>query len=189
MFNFASIKPKQMNPYQLIDAYYSSQPDLHFILVTHSNQVKNKSVEVAKKHPELNANLQFIEEAALLHDIGIFMTDAPRIHCHGLSLYIQHGFLGAELLRNEGLEAHALVSERHTGVGISLDTIENRHLALPLKDMRPMSIEEKIICYADKFYSKTELHKEHNLERIQKSLNHHDKSHWEIFKEWHGLFA
>ncbi len=189
MFNFVSTSVQQMNPHQLIDKYYSSQTDLHFVITTHSNQVKDKALDVIRKHPELKADAVFIEEAALLHDIGIFMTDAPRIHCHGLSLYIQHGFLGSELLRKEGFEAHALVSERHTGVGISQETIIDRQLPLPVRDMLPLTVEERIICYADKFYSKTELHKEHNLERIQKSLSHHHPSHWDIFKEWHSIFG
>lgn len=184
-----SVNFKQMNPFQIIDRYYSKFPDLHYILVTHSNQVKDKALEVIQNHPELNADRQFVEEAALLHDIGIFMTDAPRIHCYGLSLYIQHGFLGAELLRSEGLEKHALVSERHTGTGISLELIQQRNLPLPVKNMRPLSVEEKIICYADKFYSKTELHRQHSLERIEKSLSHHDPAQWELFKEWNSLYG
>ena len=35
----------------------------------------------------------------MLHDIGIFQTDAPGIHCFGSQPYICHGRLGAELLR------------------------------------------------------------------------------------------
>lgn len=178
-----------MNPLHLIDKYYAHNPELHYILVTHSCQVKDLALEVIKNHPELKVDPQFIEEASMLHDIGIFMTDAPRIHCHGLSLYIQHGYLGAALLRTEGLEKHALVCERHTGVGISKSTIMERHLPLPLEDMLPITLEEKIICYADKFYSKTELHKKHDLDRIKKSLQHHDENHWEIFKHWHSIFG
>ena len=31
-------------------------------------------MKIALKHSELNPDLQFIEEAAMTHDIGIFMT-------------------------------------------------------------------------------------------------------------------
>jgi len=55
--------------------------------------------------------LGFIEEAALLHDIGIFNTNLPKIGCYGRHPYISHGYLGRELLENEGLAAHALVCE------------------------------------------------------------------------------
>lgn len=177
-----------MDPYKIIDKYYGELHDLRYVLLTHSEQVRNKALEVVDKHPDLGADRNFVSEASLLHDIGIFMTDAARIHCHGLSLYIQHGFLGAELLRQEGLELHARVSERHTGVGIALEVIRNRRLPLPLRDMSPMSIEEKIICYADKFYSKTELHKEHTLDRVLKSLSHHSPENALVFRRWHEQF-
>ncbi len=50
----------------------------------------------------------------MLHDIGIFLTDAPGIHCHGTAPYIAHGYLGADLLRRERYsEDVARVAERH----------------------------------------------------------------------------
>jgi uncharacterized protein len=55
-------------------------------------------------HPEMNLDERFIQEAALLHDIGIFLTNAPKIHCFGDYPYICHGYLGAEILRKEGLD-------------------------------------------------------------------------------------
>lgn len=54
-----------------------------------------------------------------------------------------------------GLPRHALVCERHTGSGLSLDYIVSNNLPLPHRDLLPTSIEEKIVCYADKFFSKT----------------------------------
>ena len=88
----------------------------------------------------------------MLHDIGIGQCDAPGIHCHGTHLYIEHGYLGAELLRAEGLPRHALVCERHTGMGLSREMIEERGWPLPCRDMRPVTLEEKLVCYADKFF-------------------------------------
>ena len=90
----------------------------------------------------------------MLHDIGIFYCNAPNIHCHGTHTYIEHGYLGAELLRNEGFPKHALVAERHTGTGITIEQIIREDLPIPERDYCPQSIEEKIVCYADKFYLK-----------------------------------
>lgn len=66
------IKEKSMNPLALIDKYYPEENELKHILLVHSRSVADKALDMAKKHPELNLDLQFIEEAAMLHDIGIF---------------------------------------------------------------------------------------------------------------------
>jgi len=178
-----------MNPGNIIEKYYQPGTELHHILITHSRQVRDKALQVLDIHPGLQADRQFIEEAAMLHDIGIFLCNAPRIHCNGTHHYLQHGYLGAEILIREGYPRHALVCERHTGVGISLQQITERDLPLPHRDMRPVSLEEQIICYADKFYSKTELHTEHSLERIYHSLSHFGSENVQIFREWHQRFS
>lgn len=36
--------------------------------------------------------------------------------------------------------------------------------------MQPETIEEKLICYADKFYSKTHLDREKTIEQAERSL-------------------
>jgi uncharacterized protein len=156
--------------------------------VKHSEQVKNKALEIAGKHPELNLDTEFITEAAMLHDIGIFLCEAPRIHCHGTHQYIEHGYLGADLLRKEGLPRHALVCERHTGTGLSLKMIEKGNLPLPHRDMLPVSPEEQVICYADKFYSKTQLDEAHSVDRIRDYLKRYGKSEVLKFDRWHSLF-
>lgn len=178
-----------MNPEELLAKYYTPGTELHHILLKHSCQVRDKALDILQKHPEINADIQFIKEAAMLHDIGIYLCHAPRIFCHGTHHYLEHGYLGADLLRNEGYPQHALVCERHTGVGISLQQIMERKLPLPQRDMRPVSIEEQIICYADKFYSKTEPNEELSLERIYRSLSHHGDDNVRIFREWHALFG
>lgn len=177
------------NPYQLIEKHYTPGTELYYILVKHSEQVRDKALEVVTKHPELNANATFIAEAAMLHDIGIFLCDAPRIFCHGSHQYIEHGYLGAEMLRKEGLEQHALVCERHTGTGISLEKILEHNLPLPHRNMQPITIEEQVICYADKFFSKTDLNTMHTPDRIRTSIGRHGTEHTAIFDAWHKLFS
>ena len=108
-----------MNGLNIIDKYYPEENELKRILLTHSRSVADKALWIADKHPELNLDKAFLEEAAMLHDIGIFLTDAPGIFCFGDKPYICHGYLGANLLREEGFPRHALVCERHTGAGIS----------------------------------------------------------------------
>lgn len=143
-----------MNPLALIDKYYPEENELKHILLVHSRSVADKALDMAKKHPELNLDLQFIEEAAMLHDIGIFQTDAEGIGCFGKYPYICHGYLGAELVRQEGFPKHALVCERHTGAGLSLQDIIRQELPVPHREMVPVSLEEQIICFADKFFQR-----------------------------------
>ena len=80
-------------------------------------------MKLAQAHPELNIDSDFVYEAAMLHDIGVYLTHAPSIYCTGEEPYIRHGIIGAELLRNEGYPKHALVCERHTGTGLTVDDI------------------------------------------------------------------
>lgn len=177
-----------IDPLLLIEKYYKKGSEIHHIIVNHSTEVKNKALEIANRHPGFNLDIDFISEAAMLHDIGIYLTQAPRIYCFGDAQYIQHGYLGADLLRAEGLEKHALVCERHTGTGISLSTILNSNLPLPQRDMQPVTMEEQLICYADKFFSKTQLGQEHSLGKIRYSLSHHGDDTVRKFNIWHALF-
>ena len=159
-----------MDCISFIDKYYHDSPDLKEVLVTHSRQVRDRALYVASLHPGWSLDLQFIEEAAMLHDIGIFYCHAPNIHCHGTHKYIEHGYLGAELLRQEGLPKHALVAERHTGSGITMEQVIQEDLPIPVQDYLPITLEEKIICYADKFYSKGHLGEEVPVSKIRLNM-------------------
>jgi uncharacterized protein len=178
-----------MNPYSIIEKYYTKGSLIYNILVTHSEQVKNKALDVFPKHPELSVDKKFIAEAALLHDIGIFLCNAPEIYCFGKYDYIAHGYLGGEILFEEGLPKHALVCERHTGTGISLESIIRQNLPLPQRDMQPQSPEEKLICYADKFFSKTALSREKSPDEIREQLLKFGQIAVDRFDELHQLFG
>jgi len=168
----------------IIDKYYPEENELRHILMEHSRKVADKALQIVDRHPELEADRQFVEEAAMLHDIGIFQTDAPGIYCFGTHPYICHGVLGSELLRKEGFPRHALVCERHTGAGISLKDIQAQQLPIPRRDMLPVSIEEQIVCYADKFFSKTKLEREKTVEEATRSLLKFSDEGVERFKRW-----
>ena len=80
-----------MDALAIINKYYPEDNELKHILLAHSRSVADKALWIAGKHPELNLDKQFLEEAAMLHDIGIFMTDAEGICCFGSYPYICHG--------------------------------------------------------------------------------------------------
>lgn len=168
----------------LYDKYIADNKPLYDLLLTHSRCVADKALAISAAHPGLGADNIFIEESAMLHDIGIFLTDAAPIHCFGTNPYIAHGYLGAELLRSEGLPQHALVCERHTGTGLSLDDIVSRNLPIPHRDMRPVSIEEILVCFADKFYSKTHPDREKTVGQVEASLEKFGEPGLLQFREW-----
>lgn len=158
-----------MEPLKIIEKYYEKGSLLYDLLVTHSQLVTDKALEIAVQVPEMNLDLQFIKEAGMLHDIGIFLTNEPKLYCTGTHSYLEHGYLGHDILVKEGFPKHALVCERHTGSGISKEVIEQQQFPLPHRDMIPQSNEEKLICVADKFYSKwpEALREEKTIEAIE----------------------
>jgi uncharacterized protein len=142
----------------IIDKYYPEEDDcgqqscdLRRLLIKHSRQVADRCLLICDRHPELAIDHTLVEQAAMLHDIGIRWCHAPSIFCYGTEPYIKHGPIGADLLRREGTTANggvameyellARVAERHTGTG--------------LPGFEPQTLLEQVVCYADKFYSKS----------------------------------
>jgi uncharacterized protein len=172
----------------IIDEYYPSENELRRILMVHSRQVADRCLLIASKHPELRLDKEFIEEAAMLHDIGIYRTNAPGIQCFGTEPYIRHGLIGGQILREKGWERHARVCERHTGTGLTAWDIEQQQLPLPHEDFMPEVLEEQVVCYADKFYSKTRPGSERSVVEAMRAL---EKFGWDgirRFQKWVDMF-
>jgi uncharacterized protein len=144
-----------LDPISIITEYYNPDSLAYRLLIAHGRLVGDFALAAAKQVSHLNPDLDFIRKAAMLHDIGIFHTHAPKLGCSGDRPYICHGYLGRELLEEKGLMRLALVCERHVGTGITAEDVRTHRLPLPERDMVPVSLEEQIICYADKFFSKS----------------------------------
>jgi uncharacterized protein (TIGR00295 family) len=81
---------------------------------------------------------QAVRAAALLHDIG-----RSRIQT------VRHGVEGASIVEQEGVDGKVVeIIRRHVGAGISGE--EAKGLGLPDFDYIPRSLEERIVCFADK---------------------------------------
>ena len=178
-----------MNVFEIIDRYYPEPSNLRRVLLVHSWQVAEKSLEVARKHPELHLDEMLLFDGAMLHDIGIFLTHAPGIFCEGTADYLLHGYYGGRLLRREGLDALARICERHTGTGLSTADFEKRGLEVPDVGLTPETLEEKVVCYADKFYSKSSLYRLRTAEDVVRSLAKFGDEVTSRFLEWHSLFG
>ena len=147
--------------------------------------VAKKAAAIAKK---VKAGVEFVKEAAMLHDIGMFLTDMPKFGCYGKEPYIKHGILGKEILDKEGYPKHGLVCERHIGVGITKEEVIKKGLPLPKRDMFPETVEEEIVAYADKFFSKGKT-EERSVEAIRKNLSRFWGDKVKKFEEWHSKFS
>ncbi|GAB4485134.1 MAG: HD domain-containing protein [Thermodesulfovibrionales bacterium] len=180
-----------MSARDLLRKYYPEGSRVSEILIAHSHAVAEKALEIAAGLSSLNPDLVFIEEAAMLHDIGILHVHAPHIGCFGSREYICHGILGREMLEQEGLMRHALVCERHVGVGITAADVRLHGLPLPERDMVPLSLEERIVCFADKFYSKSQggFPGEKSLERVREEIRRFGAEKLREFDRMAALFA
>ena len=155
----------------------------------HAEAVAEFALGLARRHPELGLDEKFVYEAAMLHDIGIFLTDAPRIYCFGTEQYLCHGYLGAELLRSLGYERHARVCERHTGTGLTKEVIAQNGWNLPVKDFVPETLEEQLVCFADKFFSKTRFLREpRSFGQVVESMRKISDESVEKVEKWAQMF-
>jgi uncharacterized protein len=179
-----------MNALEIIARYYEPQSKAYRILKEHGELVAQRALKAAAQAGNLKPDLAFIEDAAMLHDIGIFLTRSPGLDCHGSEPYVRHGILGREILDALGLPRHGLVCERHVGAGISAEDVRCFNLPLPQRDMRPLTVEEQIICYADKFFSKNGdgTPREKSVPEIIASLRPYGADKVERFKGWVALF-
>lgn len=177
-----------MDVQAVFNKYYQPGTPLYNSVWSHSRLVADKALQLAQAHPELEIGLNFVYEAAMIHDIGVFLTNAPSIYCTGDQPYICHGVLGAELMRADGYPRHALVCERHTGTGLTVADIIAQNLPLPHRDMCPVSLEEKLVCFADKFYSKSNPDREKPLDKVRKSVARYGEDSLRRFEEMAALF-
>jgi len=86
-------------------------------------------------HP---VNVDAVVAGALLHDIGRSQVQT-----------VSHGYVGAGILEKEGVDGIVVkIVRRHVGAGISAE--EALALGFPAGDYIPRTLEEKLVCFADK---------------------------------------
>ena len=198
--SYSNLERGHMSPidlHRIIEHFYPEDTPLRRMLLKHSMQVRDKALAIlqspACRSMGLNAGLA--ADGAMLHDIGILRCHAPKILCSGPEPYIAHGVIGAQMLREYGqrhgvdLEACARVCERHTGSGITAAEIRDQNLPVPERDYLPETPEEKLICLADKFYSKSGDMQEKTVEHIRRSMRKFGADSVARFDEMCRLFG
>jgi uncharacterized protein len=112
-------------------------------VITHCQAVTSLALELAEEFKAKNypVNLELIEAGALLHDLGRSKTHS-----------VNHAIEGMKLAQTENLpEPVICIIKRHVGAGITAE--EANQLNWPEDNYIPQTLEEKIVCYADKCIS------------------------------------
>ncbi len=110
------------------------------IVIRHCEVVAKLAVEIAEKIEKkgLKVDRELVEVGALLHDLG-------RSKAHG----VNHGVVGANMAASEGLpESLVRIIRSHVGAGITAEEAEA--FGWPKDVYVPVTLEEKIVSYADK---------------------------------------
>lgn len=167
-----------IDPNAIITFFYPEDTPLRRLLLRHSTQVRDKALAILsnQRQPSPKLDPELVSTGAMLHDVGILRCHAPSILCEGEYPYVAHGIIGAEMLRDYGrtrgidLEPFARICERHTGSGITAKEVREQRLPLPERDYLPETPEEKLVCLADKFFSKSGSLQENPLDAVRRSL-------------------
>jgi uncharacterized protein len=137
--------------------------------------VADFAVEIAEacKRRGLKVDVNLVKMGALVHDVGRAVT-------HG----VEHGVVGADIARGQNLPDKLVrIIERHIGGGITEE--EAKRLGLPARSYVPVSLEERIVAYADKLIEgSTRLPVEVAVERLRRDRNVPEASA-ERVKRWH----
>jgi len=163
---------------------YAAGEESYAIVARHGLEVLAKAIEVIRRKQLYDrVDFELVVSGCLLHDIGA-LGFFDRQDMDG---YIRHGILGAEILEREGREREALIAKRHTGAGLTREEIAQAGWDLPREDMLPISLEERIVCYADKFSSKRpDAHE--TIETIMKEFENYGPEPLARFQALRGEF-
>jgi uncharacterized protein len=113
---------------------------------THCKAVSKIAVETAKtlNQKGIKVDVELVEIGALLHDLGRSKTHT-----------VNHVVAGVEICKAAGLPEPILgIIKRHVGGGIT--KTEAKELGWPEDNYIPVTLEEKIVSYADKLVDTSE---------------------------------
>ena len=120
---------------------YSLHKDLSIPrhIVDHCVEV-SKEAEAIAGMLKCKVDFEAVRIGGLLHDIGKYKSRS-----------MDHGYIGGLLVRNVGFPRKIVrIVETHILGGLNAEEAE--HFGLPPMDFQPRTIEEKVVCYADKLY-------------------------------------
>ncbi|HEV2226852.1 MAG TPA: HD domain-containing protein [Nitrososphaerales archaeon] len=137
------------------------------VIIEHCETVARVAKILAEEFAERGhqVDLQAVVAAAMLHDIGRSKTHT-----------IRHGVEGSQIVEDEGADRKVVeIVRKHVGAGIAPE--ESTRLGLPDFDYIPRTLEERIVCFADKMVDRNKVRsfeeevrrfriKSHDVERL-----------------------
>lgn len=185
------------------------------LVESHSADVRDKALDIARRindtHGPATVDIPLLIGGAMAHDVGVVMCDAPGILCRGTAPYLLHGALGGWMLRRAGYPLLARFAERHTGTGLTLDQVADAldeweaRTSLPADrdaiaairattleanaDFIPETVEERIVCYADKFFSKSHPERRISAATAAKKQRRWGDDSYQRFARWAEEFG
>lgn len=125
---------------------------------THTEIILKIALQFTKKLKQqgITVNTDLLTKGIYLHDIGIYSCYDEDVNPDkNLPAYIMHGFIGHQILKKEGFPENVCrFASTHTGTGLTKEDIEKEKLNIEIKDYIPVTLEEEILCFADKFHTK-----------------------------------
>jgi len=120
--------------------YFLRQSGCKLNVIRHGEAVSELASEIAEaaRTRGYPVNVELVEIGGLLHDIG-----------RGKTHSVHHAVVGAEIAETLGLPKSVVsIIRKHVGGGITAR--DAKKLGWPRDVYVPQTLEEKIVCYADK---------------------------------------
>ncbi len=128
------------------------------LIFTHSEIVRQIALKIADNlsQNKIAVNTDLVESGSMLHDIGVYLCFDDELNPNAsLPKYLCHGHEGYKLLKEEGCDEQvSRFALTHTGTGITKTDISRENMPFQPRDFIPVTLEEEIVCYADKFHTK-----------------------------------
>ncbi|HPJ16632.1 MAG TPA: HDIG domain-containing protein [Candidatus Woesebacteria bacterium] len=153
------------------------------VVYRHCQEVANYALVLAKLYANktgIKLDEELIYTGAMVHDIGCLSTKTEK------GKAVTHGEDGYWWLKSQEVdEKIARFCLSHVGTGFSREEAIEKGLNSDLNHL-PVTTEEIIVAYADKFFSKSG--KKHTAEEIEEKMKEYGEESFKRWEEMKGLF-
>lgn len=164
---------------------YARNSTVYDVFYTHCRIVADISLWCAGNTEE-PVDLDVLEAAALLHDIGAYMLTDQNGKIDK-KYYQLHGLLGASLLEDEGVDQKICDIVRSHLLKINTpEIVASINKMMPEYRVKPATVEGKIVAYADRFHSKEPTF---NSEKFLTTFLDKLPDTKQIYLQWRSVFG
>ena len=175
-----------MDAIALIDKYYADNPRLRELLWIHSRQVADRCLKIAALHPELDLDKAFWKKQLCYMISAFCIPTLPVFYVRETHLIFATVISGRRCCVRKGFRPCQGVRASYRR-GAFTEEVAAQGLPIPVQDYYPETLEEQLICYADKFYSKSHPDREKTPEQALKSVSRYGEDGARRFRHWMEL--